>query len=731
MIWISLLILCLAVSLAGYGVGRLITGRDGGDAADQVLFAFPLGVAVICWLAFAGSEFAGIPITAPLLYVLSGLLAVLGLVYAIRDARGGRFEKPDWSPLGWAVFGLMVLLFFRQCLESRTEPFVGLDALRYHFPYAHIIFSTHALPQFTGPGMADLFFTNPPLHFLWYACIWLWIGEAHLFLPIYSTIIYGILICVLVYRMARQVFGVSSEVALALTLCLWLPGIFSTVLQILRSTTDLPFAFWGVAAAYFWMKDGMAQTDRRWLLLAISGGLTAWLKPYGYVLGLAFTGVMAIWWLYARNRPDQWTYSGCALLKTWGVWALVVLPIPVQHWMLWGNPVYPVAHDVFGGIFINDWSLARSIMLLDIFDWDGHNILRQVLSEPLAGLGLVGFFSWTIYRHPVHRLAGIIGLVYILLYILLFSRTLTNFVIGAHVRYLMPGVLLLGFSILSFLTPPEPDEKGRRLRLLLIGLAIQVLLIASAFILQPDTLQAILARGFGSLSILLNEWMTFFLILGLVAITLFNRRTDGSYVKPRLILSGFCCLWLTYAWPVTAPWRFITQPLQAQTLNWSQVGIMASYGRWMDDELPTSAVILMDEDQRWLIPRQILPADSPLCERIYAADISMNEKLRTLAELGVTHIAVTGRENRLLPLTTAGLIDQPTWAFFAEPGGETYFELVFKGTPESFGPVGVVDTETYIFRINYPPALLDVLNAPQERPWLYGYGTNPMMRNKK
>ena len=117
----------------------------------------------------------------------------------------------------------------------------------------------------------------------------------------------------------------------------------------------------------------------------------------------------------------------------------MVLPIPLQHWILWRNPVYPVAHELFGGLLINAWSLERSIMLLDIFSWDGHNIIRQVFSEPLAALGLFGLLSPVICRHPVHRLAGMIALVYIIPYILLFSRTLTNFLIGAHVRYLIPG----------------------------------------------------------------------------------------------------------------------------------------------------------------------------------------------------------------------------------------------------------------------------------------------------
>lgn len=372
-------------------------------------------------------------------------------------------------------------------------------------------------------------------------------------------------------------------------------------------------------------------------------------------------------------------------------------------------------------------------MLLDIFAWDGHNIIRQVFSEPIAALGLVGIFSATIYRHPVHRLAGVVALVYIILYILLFSRTLTNFVIGAHVRYLMPGILLLGFNILSFLSRPLSGEKDRRWSLLLAGLAMQALLIAVAFLLQPDTLNAILSQGINSIYILLNEWMAFFLILGLLLLILFDRRQSVSYIHPRLILLGFSCLFLTYTWPLMAPWRFITQPLQLPVLNWSHIGIMSSYGRWMDEHLSPSAVILMDEDQRWLIPRQILPADSPLCERIYETGIPLEDKLNTLAELGVTHIAVAGNQGRISPLTTGGLISQPKWAFFAEPEGATYFEHLFTGlpVPEKNDPVGYTNTETYLFRIHYPPTLQEILESPLKRPWLYGFGTNPMMDNEK
>ena len=63
-----------------------------------------------------------------------------------------------------------------------------------------------------------------------------------------------------------------------------------------------------------------ALSDRimRWIWLAISGGLTVWIKPYGYVLGLAFISVMAFWWWRIRDQEDQWTYKGGPLTEHMG-----------------------------------------------------------------------------------------------------------------------------------------------------------------------------------------------------------------------------------------------------------------------------------------------------------------------------------------------------------------------------------------------------------------------------
>jgi hypothetical protein len=84
MIFLSLLLLCLIVSCAGYGVARLISIRTRSDIADHALFAFPLGTAVIGWIEFVCGEFIGIPVTAVLLYSISGPLAIIGVFMRLR-----------------------------------------------------------------------------------------------------------------------------------------------------------------------------------------------------------------------------------------------------------------------------------------------------------------------------------------------------------------------------------------------------------------------------------------------------------------------------------------------------------------------------------------------------------------------------------------------------------------------------------------------------------------------
>ncbi len=248
MVWISIVGLCLITWLSGFAIASLLTGSKRTAQGDRALFAFPLGSAAVGWIAFLASEFAGFAIDFNL---VAGILLLLGIPGAIflyqtasRNTRSGKAnERPAWSALAWVQFGIIAIVFLRHITETITEPYIGLDALRYHLPYAHIIFSSQHLSQFTSPSMGDLFFTSPPLPFLWYGIGWTWIGSPHLFLPNITGVVFAAHLCILLYRMARRLFDVGPEIALAVVICVSLPGIFTNIVQVLRSTTDIPFAF--------------------------------------------------------------------------------------------------------------------------------------------------------------------------------------------------------------------------------------------------------------------------------------------------------------------------------------------------------------------------------------------------------------------------------------------------------------------------------------------------------
>ena len=740
MVWMSLIILCVVVWLGGYAVGGLLTRRTMAPIPDRALFAFPLGSAMIGWIEFCASEFGGIPITAPLLYIIAFPLAGAGAVILWQDVRRRRHSQENtsdtaepqypspWTRFAWIELAIIVILFLRQTLESITEPYIGLDALRYHFPFAHIIFQSHALPQFASPSMGDLFFTSPPLPFLWYANIWLWVGTPHLFLPILTTVIISGHICILLYRMARRLIGVSPETALGMVLCLLLPGIFSNLLQILRSSTDIPFAFWGVATAYWWLQDSVERNAYRWAWVGLCGGLMAWIKPYGYVLGLAYVGIMVGWWVYYRNREQAWTYPLPAIGKVLALWTLVVLPLPLQHWLIWDNPVYPVFGRILGGILINDWSLQHSIMLLNVFAWDGYGIMSQLLSEPVVALGGVAILHPEVRKNPTLRLLWLIPFLYAVLYLIMFGSTISNLIPGAHARYQLPGIMLFGLFVSCFLDPKFLAAGKILQKMLLCALIVQAVLILYPLLSDGGILRGLSGQS-DVLKILFYEWLALFLVIGFLAAGWTLQHAN----RLRLGLIGAGCVFLIYPWPLDAPWQLVSRPLASPLLEWTAKPVVSPHGPWIQANVPGTAVLLVDDDRRWLIPRQILPADSPLLAGVYASDVPLMKKLQRLAELGVTHIVTTGTQGQPAPLKTDWLAGAPSWDFLNEPEGNTLFTELYYGPPVSYSqdPVGFTSAETHLYRIEYPPELRRLCEAPLVRPWLYEYATNRHMGKRE
>ncbi|MBI4552189.1 MAG: hypothetical protein HY710_07990, partial [Candidatus Latescibacteria bacterium] len=313
------------------------------------------------------------------------------------------------------------------------------------------------------------------------------------------------------------------------------------------------------------------------------------------------------------------------------------------------------------------------------------------------------------------------------LYAGLFGKTLTNLIPGAHARYLLPSIVLFGLLVSCFLdgrVEPGNREVGW---ILLAALAVQAGLVSVALWSDKGHSGMMMLRNLASfrLSALISEWMPFFLAGGFWVTERFLGRWHTGLVRVRLAALCVGCLMLTPAWALAEPWQMLFTPAQWRMVDWTAIPLVSPYGPWARAHLPRSAVLLVDDDRRWIIPRQILPVDSPLLQDLYRSDRPLMHKLERLAELGVTHIVTKGERGQPLPLRTDWVAGRLAWPFLQEQESEHYFKQMYQGPPVPYAqdPLGWNESETYLYEIVYPPRLKKLVESPLPRPWLYGYAT--------
>ena len=175
--------------------------------------------------------------------------------------------------------------------------------------------------------------------------------------------------------------------------------------------------------------------------------------------------------------------------------------------------------------------------------------------------------------------------------------------------------------------------------------------------------------------------------------------------------------------------------MKADILDWEAAYLVSPHGPFINDTLSKNAVILTNDDRRWLIPRQVLPVDSPLLADLYEEGIPLSQKLRILALLGVSHILTTGESGHPKPVHTDWLAGSPEWDFQGEAAGgnEELFVSIYTGmpVPHSEDPVGFTPRETHLFQINYPHELQLLYDEDRPGPWLYDFATNSHMEGAK
>lgn len=305
---------CVAFTwLSGYAFNSILSRRWPMAWGDRLLFALPIGIGWIIWMAFFCSEFLSIPITRLFVIGMTVPPAILGLVWFVKDGMGWFAEyktrmvsgQDSWTWIAWCILGVIGLLTARQILESWFTPVINSDAFMYHLPFAKIIYQTHALPQYASLSYHDVQYAFPPFIFIWYAVVWLWCDIINLFAAPLTVLIFVIHTCFLVYRLARKILEVEPAAALGAVLCLLLPGTFTENIREWQSSSDFPYVFWCICAVYWLLLDILYKQAGYWVWVGICGAMCYWTKPLGLIFGAGYAAI--IFGSYLVNQFRSYT----------------------------------------------------------------------------------------------------------------------------------------------------------------------------------------------------------------------------------------------------------------------------------------------------------------------------------------------------------------------------------------------------------------------------------------
>ncbi|MDP8257125.1 MAG: hypothetical protein P9M14_15365 [Candidatus Alcyoniella australis] len=691
--------LAAALWLIGAGAARLIDRKADQrlDRVELLVLAGPLGAYLAAWLLFVGLglglfEFSGglARFTICASAVLLGGWFVGGLSrshrsWALVAAWRG---LPRWGRL---IALLLAAFVFGQVARTLCEPLAGWDAQMYRLPYSHVVFATGRLPQFASPSSNDCF-AYPPAPMLLYALGWGWVGRVDLLLPKLFNIAFGLGALAWVYLLLRRTFERGRGPALlgAILCAVFLP------IRWPAEGSDWMLAYWSLAALYFVLR----QSGPSVLWAGICSGLAIMTKHHGLIsLACLAPLLLLLPGPYLRRLGRAAALAAIALA--------VAVPWMLRNWLLWQNPLYPAALPLLGGAFDNHWvqqnvwSVWQQPHLGYRAGYAAFCFIRRGMLLPLVGAPFV------IAALPRLRVRVVALWVYLLIGLgLLLTLGITP--AGGGLRLF--GAAWAAAIVLLVLVVELLDRQGRGR---MLKLAMGGALLITLFALGRDVLLTILDSSEAhrlwdrtdSHVPSLPEIVTHYFWPLAVLLLWIGRRRIARLPQPGAILVATL---LVAGWPQLAAWPAVSayQLLrgQAAQIDWQHTRPWEPYGRWVQENLPHDAVLLTFNTQRWVVPRTILSADSPLLRHAYDPGTSEKELLDLLAQLGVTHVVQNDHNQAGHPLDHSPAL----WPMVEA-------QQIFK-------PVYSVNGVT-ILEVRYNPQQRIVLESDIERPWLWDHAT--------
>ena len=361
-----------------------------------------------------------------------------------------------WLPSFFAMGIIFFFCFYHALLTVITH----WDAIVYHAVMSIFMYRYHAIPLIAGPSIGIQMSANfPPLFSALGAYYYIQIGEIEDFYLRAISPFSGLFAVLATYKIGEillgKKYGIISSLLLSMTPIFFRYSMYATCYSTLVffSTASVLFLLLGITKV---------KSEKYWVISGIFYGfalLTSYLALY-----LAPFFLISLIYLFTKDgkrcmklhvKRALLLFSSALIIG--GVWYL-------RNWILLGNPVYPNAYKIFGGINIDPliiettfkgikWSATYSF-----FGWD------RPLPEKIAIL--------LIYRthFPAISLFTILGIIFLpvrdkrFLLLLLWPLTLISFILSG-ITWSFPRHIVIttpGFALISSLPIVKILEKCER-----------------------------------------------------------------------------------------------------------------------------------------------------------------------------------------------------------------------------------------------------------------------------
>jgi len=461
----------LSIILTGVFLTYLVLPKE--SHRDRILFMI---TSMTMGLGIAGT-ITTVLVVSGVLSRLSLILALLSLILILGGlaySRGFRIRKMDFKRVGirdikqhtteFIIILILGFFVFFSHYHALLYPVLEWDALIYHAEAARLIYENMGMPLIAGPSIGIEMSANyPPLFSAIGAFLYILIDNFDDFYLRLIPPIAGLLVILSVYKLGSLIgdrrYGLFS--ALVLVMFQWFIkcSVYCTYYILLTLFIILSILFIILA---------LVKGDNRYLIpssiLVAFSLLTSYLALY-YLAFFILCLVGMVYLKRIRLRDVLFILIIISLLG--GIWY-------VRNFLLLGNPVYPIGHEIFKSRNIDSELLYYTIIKLkrdsgflhcdDYFCRLGSSLAYIIidwhLCAPLFLLFLLGSFLVVMERKYAHLVIALWPLLFIVLLPAFDWFWMRYFIlILPSISIIVPGTLFKLVSIPTALIRIKPEIK--------------------------------------------------------------------------------------------------------------------------------------------------------------------------------------------------------------------------------------------------------------------------------